>query len=520
MNNLKEDMLFEKIGNIDDDFLEEVEKIKETNKKPLSHRNIFIAAKRIVAVACILLIVTVGISTINLFRSMKYVGLSSHKPEKNGFKENGKYDVYAGPVFPMTTLEDMKGIAVVRDVSFDFSKYEKNTNSNQSILLTDTYTLTNTSNEAETFHILYPFVSDIVNMKANLPDIISDGKQPDTTFYIGNYFGGYDTYNFIDIHPGTDGIKQCTDYIKLLADGSYMDTVLSDQNSLAGVPVIEYEFSANYYAPNMTTFYVECKMNDAKYLQQGFDSFTQLDNQTVSFGTDWYNGGASASLLIVGEDITNIHFKDAGNNPLDTSDITMKRTETTLDQCADKYAEIYYEMLMEDMHDNLYPAQDETSVISLTAYHKLFCQYLYSVLLTNHTEYIGQSYTASERLLTLPSYDMLCYVSAEITVPANQSLVVTVNSVKNGSYSRRGHHNKHTDGYDFLTKAGSTLEFSNVSLSLKNYDNIKIVNQNFGFDLDKNIDTISLDTQNDYYYIVVENKYTKTTKKPWYQWWS
>ena len=105
------------------------------------------------------------------------------------------------------------------------------------------------------------------------------------------------------------------------------------------------------------------------------------------------------------------------------------------------------------------------------------------------------------------SVDRVCWLAAEITVPAGGSVTLTASMTKAGSYDfyciDRG--NQGLYGYDLVTALGSCLTCTEQRATLEDRGFIEIVRQNFGFDLEAGIRTVLLDMSGPHYYLEVRS---------------
>ena len=94
------------------------------------------------------------------------------------------------------------------------------------------------------------------------------------------------------------------------------------------------------------------------------------------------------------------------------------------------------------------------------------------------------------------------YLSFEVTIPAGESITVEAVMTKDASIDYIGN-DKDKDGYDMATKLGSNLTFTQQTASISRYEQIEIVNQNFGFDIQNGITTVPLDLDQEHYWMQV-----------------
>ena len=150
---------------------------------------------------------------------------------------------YAGPVFPLTTVDDAEGVTVQRDITLDFAPWSSSQYSSD-IIVTNSYTLTNSTGEDKTLPVLYPFVSDIRTLDERQPVLTADGTELETGLLIGPYSGGFrGTGETSEELYNLDEINSWEEYQVLLEDGSYLEKALSDFQDPSGIDVIVYKFT-------------------------------------------------------------------------------------------------------------------------------------------------------------------------------------------------------------------------------------------------------------------------------------
>lgn len=66
-----------------------------------------------------------------------------------------------------------------------------------------------------------------------------------------------------------------------------------------------------------------------------------------------------------------------------------------------------------------------------------------------------------------------------------------------------GSENVGLQGYDFVTRLGSSLEFTQQTAALTNTETIEITGQNFGFDLENGVTEVRLDPEQEHYYLEI-----------------
>ena len=96
----------------------------------------------------------------------------------------------------------------------------------------------------------------------------------------------------------------------------------------------------------------------------------------------------------------------------------------------------------------------------------------------------------------------IIYLSFDVTIPAGECVAVEASMLKDASIDYIGE-DKDKDGYDMATTLGSNLNFIQQTAAISRYEQIEIVAQNFGFDLAGGITEVSLDLNQDHYWMEI-----------------
>ena len=547
---MREDKLYEAITLIDDDLIDETAGYTPPKKRVIHWKRWTALA------ACLVLIVGAGGILLN---HLGGAGGSSNGGGGSGADGSSTFMSYAGPVFPLTTLEDAGGLTAERDITLDFAPWVPVWISNEEeaasrtdlteeerqkaladynaafpdggywgnstdILVTDTYTLTNTADEDKTLTFLYPFASSLRDLDARVPALTADGAALETNLFIGPYSGGFagawgseDSGEQLNLNE----LNSWEEYQALLVDGSYLRKALSDFPDLSGIPVTVYKFTDAWgpersdAIPNPSirvTFDLDfsattvlcygfhmCSWDrDAGWMGQGF-SIPQP--QWPEYGQPYY-------LIAVGDDVENMDIRCYVTGGWDTEDeirdfgVAVDRYETDLDAILHEVVGNFHGA------DGMDPADFET-------YYGLYCDYLltYGVLAEDGS--IARYETGWLESLDADGADRVCYLQAQVTIPAGESVTLSAQMTKPASLD---HYCAHTEnrgvyGYDMVTRLGSTLTFTGQTATLEDRGQIEIVRQNFGFDLERGVHTVELDSDAEHYYLEVK-RLTQTTAQP------
>jgi len=85
---------------------------------------------------------------------------------------------YAGPIFPLTLAQAAPALSADREILLDCAPYAEEYGA--AVTVTDRYTIQNSSGEACTATVLYPFVSSLSDLEALRPQLSVDGAGTET----------------------------------------------------------------------------------------------------------------------------------------------------------------------------------------------------------------------------------------------------------------------------------------------------------------------------------------------------
>lgn len=455
----------------------------------------------------------------------------------SGHDEASTFMSYAGPVFPLTLKEENGSITAERDITLDFSPWEPvwveseyreeggYWSSSSNILVTDSYTLTNSSGEDQEITVLYPFVSGLYEINDLQPVLTLDGGELQTQLHIGTYSGSFEGSwdGTIGGDPGgsvnLNYPESWTDYKALLEDGSYLKNALGPGPDVTGVPVTVYKLTDPYSPPKdeeagittpslRATFHLD--YSKTKILTYGFhgasfdpEGGTMLQDFSIPQPGDWDYGTKAYYLIVVGEDIRDLTLQgfatgrlDEEAVPLDGCGATMERYETNLDA-------VLREILPQHLDLREMEGHTPTGLTFEQVYRAFLEQLLsYGVLSDNMAERYDTGWLENIE----EGLDRVCWVSAQVTVPAGGSVTLTAAMTKEASFDYACAHteNRGVYGYDLVTQLGSNLACTGQTATLEDRGLIEIIRQNFGFDLENGVKTVTLDPAEEHYYLEVK----------------
>jgi len=469
---------------------------------------------------------------------------------------------YAGPVFPLTMQEENSAIIAERNITLDFEPWIPDWISNESryeeakaagateeeleeyradlndwhpeggyytrssdILVTDSYTLTNTSGEDQVISILYPFASSLGEYSKLAPALTVDGAELETTLRVGAYSGGFQgAFGSENLEEGSLNLEELNsweEYKALLSDGSYLKDALTDFPDVSDIPVVVYKFTDPWGEeedrkndiPN-PSLRVSFNMDYEKtrVLSYGFHS-GRFDAENNFMGRGFSipqkgepNYGKAYYLIVVGDDVKNMTYRGHvtggwDNKPTIEAGVTITRYETDLDAALREVMELMYPVFYNDRND---PDQME---VEFETWYDAFCDFLFAY--GPLSEQGAERYAdGSLEMLEVEGVARVLYLETEITIPAEKSINFTAYMKKEPSFD---YHCAHTEnrgvyGYDLVTQLGSNLKCAKQTATLQDRGQVEIIRQNFGFDLEQDIRTVELDPTAEHYYLDVKHR--------------
>ena len=544
---MKSDELLDAIGEAKDEYVQDVRNAKVKKMPGWAKWTSAIAA-------C--LVLTLGVS---LF----FGGMGGNAGAGGSGHEDGStFMSYAGPVFPLTLREENAAISAERTVTMDFEPWvpvwisneeeaASRTNlteeekqdvidtynewypeggryqSSGKILVSDTYTLTNSSSEDQTISILYPFASSLNGLSENRPTITINEEAINTELHAGSYAGTFQGAweNWAETHenPGSlnlQYIESWEGYETLLSDGSYLERALGDYPDLSHIPVIVYKFTdawgpaedddAGIPNPSMRIMF-EMDYDKTNVLSYGFHSGSNDRENGImgrgfsirEEGERWY--GNPYYLIVIGDDVQNMTSQGYVTGGWDTkneveSGVTITRTESDLESALREAASFYYGE-MTDVQNYV----ETDPEYGFEMYYGLLKEHLvaYGVLSEKEIDRYASGWIEE---LDIVGVDRVFWLEAEITIPAGESVTLTAAFEKEPSFdfTCADTANKGISGYDMVTALGSNLIFTQQTACLEDRGQIEIVRQNFGFDLENGIKEVTLDLTVPHYYLEVK----------------
>jgi hypothetical protein len=465
--------------------------------------------------AALTLAVGIGVGSQTLFRMGSSSSSSSSSSGAGGTGSDGAttFMSYAGPVFPLTLEEENEDISAVREITLDFAPWV----GSGKIEVTDGYTLTNQSNEDQTVTALYPFVGSLRDLDQRLPTLTRNGQELETKLHAGSYSGGFQgTEGDPDSSLNLEQLTSWEQYKALLSDGSYLTRALGEYPDLTGISVIVYEFTddwgpeadddAGLPNPTIRANYT-LDFDKTTVLSYGFngmewDRENHFQSQQFSIREPTYKDyGVPSYLIVLGDDIQDLTTQGYNTGGFDTTTtieagVTITRYESDLDTELRRVAELMYQDWVE--------AEEVSESVDFDLFYGAFCDFLTTVgpLAEDGAERYDTGWLWETDFAAV---DRVFYLETELTIPAGESVTLNAQLQKNASFDYDCAHteNRGIYGYDLVTALGSNLTCTEQTATLLDRGVIEIVRQNFGFDLENGVTTVTLDPGEEHYYLEV-----------------
>ena len=423
-----------------------------------------------------------------------------------GHNEGYTFMSYGGPVFPMTLLEENGDITAGRHITYNIAANA------ESAIVTDAYTLTNTSSEDKTVTAVYPFNGNLFELESQMPKIIAGGNEIEPAIHEGTYSGKFigilgpegaeegGSYNL-------DNASSWEDYKKVLADGSYMANAFGEMRDL-DQEVIVYKFtnhkSTGEYAASLgISFDRDSKFT--KILTLGINGHHETDDHATYsyFLTHAERDKKAVYILVFGEDIKNCTIQGYKNGACNKGEELPGATADV-----ERYETTFGEVIKEHIANGGYAISFDKNEVNISEelfYHAV-CGLMYK-----HgpmSEGPAQRYSygrLDDVLLETLTHDRVFYLAFDVTIPAGESVEISAKLTKEASFDFdcSGSEGSGLRGYDMVTDLGSNLNYAEQKATVVNKGILKIVRNNFGFDLENGIDTVTLDTAVEHYYMEV-----------------
>lgn len=529
---MKAERLFRILGLIDEDLIEEIPAGASSAPARRTPRKRYLAAAACLGVVCLLSFSFLlgpmggsqsGASNAETSGSTSDGGSGIATDNEPLSVEGTTFMSYAGPVFPLTLAEEADGLTAERKTTWDFAPgtYQDGSLRQWGAAVTDSYALVNITESDQTVTALYPFTGSFSELETQRPTVTVDGEEEEAALLAGAYAGGFRDAGVDDGSTwNLEYPDSWTDYKALLEDGSYLNEALEEAPVL-DIPVTVYEFT-DFEAPHeeydAATQTIEFTIDQEKttVLTYGFNGMSWDEEsgwrQYSYFVPNGVRRDTDPKLLVVlGEDIgayTLAGYENGGcEKEIDGVSCTVTRRESTLDEVLDmlcrNYLETYadWQLGMDDA---------EVAAVPYSLFRRAVSELMaqYGPLAGDNTVDRYDSGRLDDLISEAMSQKRVLCLAVPVTVPADGQVDITFKLWKEPSfdYGCSGSENVGLQGYDFVTRLGSNLDFTEQRAALASTDNIQIERQNFDFNLENGVTEVVLDMETEHYYLEIRPK--------------
>lgn len=396
---------------------------------------------------------------------------------------------YAGPIFPLTTLEDAN-LTAQRHITLDFAPWQDGNSTD--IQVKDSYVLTNPTDTDQTVTLAYPFAGSFYELYP--VTLTADGTELEAAIYPGvggnQSIGSWEEYAAI-VEDGdlTAAHQEAPTLDTPVTVYSFTDFVLPESDAVAPTLAVTYPWSEDTPAVMTYGFNGGAIDREAGWAQLSF-FLPQPDSPQAE----------DPRLLIVAgdplEEYTLQGYRDGGCDPgeeLAGVTATVTQYQSTLGEVLDALCQT------PDTLAQKYGEEIDLMSLPRETFFDALCKSLGTSIPSDMTmlEDVFSWCNIQERIF---------YAEATLTIPAGASVTVEAAFTKEGSYDFTCAHteNRGIYGYDLLTQLGSNLSCTQQTATLEDRGFIQIVRQNFGFDLEAGVNTVTLDPAEAHYYLEVK----------------
>ncbi len=411
----------------------------------------------------------------------------------------GDFDFYMAPVLPMTAISGGEAIEAERDITLDFTNYAPgNVVQPATVSVTDCYRLSNPTDQPLTVELAYPVYGQLWGDEGRIPMLTVDDQPIQATIR-----GSLDSGNRL---AQADNFA---DFQSALAGSNHLAEALSPAPAL-DTPVKVYHISnftwpetedpaalrvgVIYSRTSATTVWKYGTMDMTENTDLGID-YMLLHVPTAD--TPWVMD--EAWFLVSGPDVVNPAIQGYRGYEV-TQDAMVSGVGAEIET---------FEFTLGQMlpllaaHCAAQPAYDADR-----RSNRLTADYLAdgAAKFLADPDYQRQAKVSLHNLSVLfykaETEQRLLYQTFSLTIPAGESVRISARFLQEASTDSGGIR-RHRDGFDLATSLGSDLTITSQRAALTGSEQIRILDQNYGFYPKKGITEVTLNPEIERYYLVV-----------------
>jgi hypothetical protein len=455
---------------------------------------------------------------------------------------------YDPPVMPLTAGSDTSGITAERELTFDLTDTQIYADLNDAwkmgeygrmstvdevgiIEVSDSYTLTNTTDVDKTISLMYPFESGLDFLEGDpfastdyigtkIPTVTIDGKAAKPGLIAGDFSGYFSSasYPAKDDKSNLDEYYSAEDYLTLLGDGSYLKEALEAPKTIGEKVVVYhiYDCGTTYDTVANDTF-VTAKASftlgeGAEANVIGYDrSFGRTGNK-IEAEFKINNRGEDSDpdiyITVRGGDIENLklqgyyHDKNNNWNRTETDEIYYKveRTEKNIDD--DLLNQFITELSADGNLRGAYESYKNgvlTDDVIYNAVMKYICKYgEYSDKPIERYLIFGDMASQIDDAVVC---ERIMYATFDVTIPAGGSVTVNARHRRYADMNVLDEAGHADYGLYMFTTLGSTLNITSQTVDVIGLPDVDITEGNMGTDVTDGKLHTDIDSKEKVYYL-------------------
>ena len=408
-------------------------------------------------------------------------------------EEPGEYLFYEGPVLPLTSLSGGEELEADRLVTLDFASYEDpRWYYEESVLVTDSYTLTNPTSENVTVELCWPIVT---NLSREVPVISANGQTVDAqilpqTVKDSNLLAAENFEQFGQAYLAANFVESA------LAPTPEWD-----------VPVKVYHFyNVAYQGTENKQPVLDIAYNMGKTTNLWVRTYEMFGSDRKKSHLSWQMGD-EVWLYVIGDDLVDMTVTGGTVATLgvyqfeEIEGVTyeLETYESTFMECLWEAAQDYSTDWIEEPGDH---------VELVTA--QMRYDYAMKYIVGSEKQEPGGVRVINNYFDGLYHYAQLTNWLVPVEIPAGGSVTVSA------AYRKEANHNAdgQRHGYDIATSLGSNLNFQSQRVELVNTELVELAQngeaQNMGFNLKTGILEVELDLTQEWYFVDLERVDTES----------
>lgn len=401
------------------------------------------------------------------------------------------YYFYSGPILPLSSLSGGEHVQVCRNVTLDFSIYgepKEYSIDPERVKVTDSYILTNPTGETVSMELVWGFDT---KFSENVPVITVDGEPVEGTVRAGG----------LTADRKKPMIQNYEMYKKLLTESDFLAEAM-EEAPVWDAPAKVYHFYDMKYEgeetyPPMLGISWKDEKNTSVWVRTGDITGTRISGTDKGRNFMNFGFGEEIWLYVIGEDLVDL---SGGGTRSRTMGMYTESQIEGLTYELEIYESTFADYVMEAAQAYVEQVELEGPGAELVTPQMLINDVMKQI--ADGTIRIDDGFGGVDSCF----YDFylnrrMIYWTFPVEIPADGSVTVSADYIKESSYNS----DDIRHGYDIATTLGSNLNFTEQKATLVNTDPILLAEltggQNFGFDLESGVTTVTLDTSVERYFM-------------------